>query len=92
MDNWSDASCQIHHVLKKPMIIRSGWLKIALSAAFGERRLSVYSFIPECNEKSMKFHQHAGFKETGRVVDGFAPGEDYVLVTMRREACKYLEK
>ena len=86
MDYWRDSCVQIHQVILNPFVIRSGWLDVLGEAIVGEGRSTAYSFVPESNTKALKFNKHLGFKETGRVKDGWEVGVDYILLTIDREA------
>lgn len=88
LQNWMPHSVEIHHVLVKPMVLRHGWLELLEEAALGEDRLVTYSLISAGNPKSLTFHQHIGFKETGRVPNGDGPGVDLVVLSCQRQDFK----
>lgn len=92
LDNWFPNSVQIHHVLLDKMILRYGWLETLGEASLGDNRRVVYSLVPEDNKRAIRFNEHVGFSETGRVPDGEAPGVDYVLMSIQRNEFRYWRK
>ena len=89
--NWEKNSVECHHVLVKPMILRHNWLEITAEAAFGEDRQVIYGIVPT-SSKSFSYLAKLGFKETGRIPNGRAPGVDFSIQTLQREDCKYLKE
>lgn len=46
--------------------------------------------IPAHNARSLRFARHAGLRETMRVKDGWAPGDDLVFLEIRKAECRWL--
>jgi RimJ/RimL family protein N-acetyltransferase len=47
--------------------------------------------IPSGNRKALDFNENLGFKEEARIADVF-PDEDLVVMSMRREDCRWLNR
>lgn len=89
LQNWMPASVEIHHAMPRPIVLRHGWLEVLANASLGEERLCVYSLVSAGRHKSLKFHKHIGFRETGRVPNGDGPGVDLVVLSIERHEFKY---
>jgi len=89
LQNWMPASVEMHHAMPRPIVLRHGWMEVLANAGFGEERLCVYSLVSAGRHKSLKFHKHIGFRETGRVPNGDGPGVDLVVLSIERHEFKY---
>ena len=87
--NWLPASVEIHHSLRKPTVLRHGWLDVIAQAGFGEHRKTLYSLVSADLKKALKFDKHIGFKEVGRIPNGDSEGVDLVVLVLERHEFKY---
>lgn len=46
--------------------------------------------VPGHNKKALLLAERLGFRETHRIRDGWAEGDDVVLLELRREDCRFL--
>lgn len=93
MDNWANNSVQTHMIITHPIVLRHKFLEFCADYIFNfEGRKRVYGFIPGNNAKALKLNAHLGFKEVFRIPDGFADGEDYVVMQLLKEDCKVIPK
>lgn len=89
---WTENSVQVHMATSTPIAWRS-LLHAAFAYPFQEAGRGVLmGLIRGSNVKSLAMAQHLGFEETHRVVDGYAKGEDLVLIELRRESCRWLKE
>tara|TARA_R110000824_G_scaffold17926_2_gene71802 strand:+ start:129 stop:572 length:444 start_codon:yes stop_codon:yes gene_type:complete len=93
MDNWTISGCHAHIAIDNPMCIRAG----LLSEAFFHihvtcNRKYAFGAIPASNKKAYNFDLKIGFEEVARIPDGFAEGEDYIIIRMSRENNPWLFK
>lgn len=78
-------------------ITRTGKDVFALISAFFDYAFNqcglkrVTAMCPSTNAKAMAFDKKVGFVEEHRLIDG-VPGGDMVVMVMRPETCKWLEK
>ena len=94
MDTWSHNACQIHMYIKNPMVIRHGFFEEVCNFVFGDDsgRELLIGVTPADNAKALKFNRHVGMVENHRIKDGYAKGIDYVITTMRKEHCRWIEQ
>ena len=91
-DLWTPASCFCHMAVDHPIAWRS-LLRPAFAYPFLEAGKSVIlAVIPAGNARSVHLATRLGLKETHRVRDGWAPGEDLIMLEMRREECPWIEQ
>lgn len=91
-DGWLPNSVQAHMWVASPIACRH-LLPHAFLYPFHEAGKGVlWSMIRASNSRSLALAKHLGFREEGRVRDGYAVGEDLVRVEMRREECRYLRE
>ena len=91
MHNWTKYSVEVHQIITRPMVLRHNFLEIVSAAAFGEDRQVVYGILPE-NSKAIAYNRKMGFKDTGRIPNGCAPGVDYIIQCFAREDCRFLKE
>lgn len=93
IDSWTNTSVQVHSYIGNPHVLRHGYAEAVFSAIFvhaGKR--VVFGTVPANNAKALKFNAHVGFTEVCRLKDGFDFGVDYVLMEMRRENCRWIDR
>lgn len=90
-DGWTPGAVWMHVAVETPGACR-GLLRAAFTYVFEEagRELALGQ-VRAANRKSLSLAQHLGFEVVGRLKDGWAPGEDVVLLAMRRETCRWLQ-
>lgn len=89
-DGWTENAVQAHMAVETPIAWRA-LTGPAFAYPFLEAGKSVIlAIIPASNARSVKLARRFGFRETYRVRDGWAVGEDLVLLEMRREECRWL--
>ena len=93
MDTWSHNACQIHIYIDNPFILRHGFQEEVCGFIFGEAsgRELVIGVTPSDNKKALKFNRHMGMEEQHRIKDGYDKGIDYVVTTMRKQDCKWID-
>ncbi len=90
-DNWTENSCQAHMAVSTPIAWRT-LLGSAFSYPFEELgRGLILAVIQSSNIKSLKVAAHMGFRMAHRVRDGWAIGEDLVMLELRREDCRWIQ-
>lgn len=47
---------------------------------------------PADNEKSVKFNEHIGLREIGRITDGYKIGVDFIVTRIDRDTCRWLKE
>jgi hypothetical protein len=94
MDTWSHNACQVHMYIKNPMVLKHGFLEEIGNFVFGEKsgRELIIGVTPADNKKALRFNRHIGLVENHRIKDGYAKGIDYVITTMRKEHCRWIEQ
>jgi L-amino acid N-acyltransferase YncA len=91
-DLWTDSSVQCHMVTDSPIVWRSLLPAVFQYPFIMARKQTLIGAIRSSNIPSLRMVQRLGFTEAARVPDGFAQGDDLVLVYMRREDCRYLRR
>ena len=86
------ASIQMHIASFDDRFVRRDRIRFVLSYAFEQLRVKkVIVTIPSGNLQSIKFCRKLGFSEEARVTDAFPDG-DLILMTMRKDDCRWLER
>lgn len=89
-DGWTDNSVVVHMAAEFPAVWRR-LLPAACRYAFIQSgRGVVLGSVRASNVAALKLDMHFGFREIARVRDGYAVGDDMVLIEMRREECRWL--
>ena len=93
MDTWSHNAVQIHLYIGNPMILRHKFSEEVCGFIFGENsgRELIIGVTPSDNAKALKFNRHMGMEEQYRIKDGYDKGIDYVITTMRKQDCKWID-
>lgn len=91
-DGWMGNAAQMHVAIEHPMAVRA-LLKPSFHYLFNQVGKDVaLGLLPAHNERALRFDKHLGFRETYRLKDGAAPGDDMVLLEMRRDECRWLKE
>lgn len=90
-DNWSARSAQAHFMIKSPMVLRHGFLQMALDYVFNKVGVNtLLGFVVGTNLKAIKFNERMGFKVVHTIDNGYAEGVDYVIMQMNKYECRLL--
>lgn len=91
-DNWTENAVQAHMAVDTPVAWRA-LVKPAFEYPFTQSGKSVImGVIPAGNARSVHLAKRLGLRETYRVRDGWANGEDLVVLEMRRDECRWLQE
>lgn len=89
-DSWTMNAAMAHMAVVAPPVWL-GLLRPAFRYVFEQAKKGVLlGAIPSHNARSLRFALGVGFSEAHRVKDGWAAGDDMVLIEMRREDCRWL--
>ena len=92
-DTFSYTGCQVHMLIKNPLILRHKWLEAVFGYIFETcNRHVIVGLVPGDNKKAIKLNKHVGYKEVYRIKGGFNVGVDYVIMEMRREDCRWINQ
>lgn len=90
-DGWHDNSVCVHQVIENPLILRHGFYEQVAEYVFVTcDRGIMYGLIPSSNKKALKLDANIGFVEKTRLKDAIRPGEDMVIMELRKENCRFL--
>lgn len=89
-DCWTENAVQAHMAVDTPVAWRSLIPAVFEYPFLQARKGILLAIIPAGNRKSVRLASHFGFHETHRVRDGWATGEDLLLLELRREDCGWL--
>jgi RimJ/RimL family protein N-acetyltransferase len=89
-DRWTPNAVSMHVAVDSPAGCR-GLLRAAFGYAFLETgRTLVRGEVRASNVRALALDKHLGFREVYRVEGGWAPGEDLILLEMRRDECRWI--
>lgn len=89
-DNWTLNAVQAHMAVDTPIVWRS-LRRPAFQYPFEQCDKGVLlGIIPSHNVKSVQTTRALGFRESHRVRDGWAKGDDLIVFEMRREDCRWI--
>jgi RimJ/RimL family protein N-acetyltransferase len=93
MDNWTDGSVQVHIAIDSPLCFKGHiFLREVFNYIFNTAdRCVAVGLVNSENHKALRFDKHIGFKEIARVRDGWAYGEDIVILELHRNNCRWIE-
>lgn len=85
-DNWTPNACELHFAADGLEAVKA-LRRVAFDVPFRQMKLGLlYGLAPEKQRAHvLKLSRMFGFREVGRIKDGWAPGEDTVLIALRRE-------
>jgi RimJ/RimL family protein N-acetyltransferase len=52
----------------------------------------LFASVAESNKRALRFDQRMGFRQFGRIKNGWDIGEDLIVLTMAKQDCRWLEK
>lgn len=91
-DGWTPNSVVAYIALDNPAALRH-LVPAVFEVAFEKAERGV--MLATCkgsNTRSLKLCKHLGMKEVYRVRDGVQVGDDLVILEMRREDCRWLQR
>lgn len=91
-ERWSETAAWVHLVVDDPRSLANNALLDQIAGyIFGTRgRRYMLSTTSSLNEASLKLQKGIGFKEIGRIDNGFDEGEDVVI--LRLEAAEWFKR
>lgn len=94
MDSWTEGSVQVHIAIKNPICLRNyDFIKESFNYIFNVGgRLTALGFVSSENKKALIFDKKIGFQEIARIKDGVKSGVDTVILELRRENCKWIDR
>lgn len=88
-DGWLGNAAQMHVALESPAALRA-LLKPAFSYLFDYSGKGIaLGVVPSHNTRALRLDTHIGFKVLCRLKDGYAPGDDMILLELRKEDCRF---
>lgn len=88
--DWAPNSVRAHLAADSPIVWRS-LLRPALEYPFTQAGVGmILAAVRGSNARSLRFCGAVGLGVTCRVKDGFKAGEDWVLLQLRKEDCRFL--
>lgn len=91
-DAWTENACQAHMAVDTPIVWRS-LLPAVFEYPFIQcNRGVLLGVIQQSNAKSWGMAGALGFRLTHRIRDGWAKGDDLLMLELRREDCRYLRR
>ena len=95
-DGWwgapgSGGAVQMHVAIDAPPCARR-LVRAAFDYVFNQAGKAVaIGVVPSHNARALRFDLGLGFRESYRVRDGWAPGDDMIFLEMRRDECRWLK-
>ena len=90
-DAWTESACQAHMAVDTPIAWRA-LLGPAFEYPFRQAGKSVIlAVIPAGNARSVNLARRLGFRDVACIRDGWARGENMLILEMRRDECRWLE-
>lgn len=88
-DGWSPNAVHMHVALDSAIAARH-LLRPAFGEAFSGGRALAIGVVRGSNTRSLALSLHLGFRQVYVMRDGWALGEDVVLLEMRRDECRWI--
>ena len=94
MESWTEGSVHIHVVINNPICLKKyTFVKEVCNYIFNiGGRSTIVGIVGADNKKILSFGKRLGSKEIARIKDGFKFGTDTVILELRREDCKWIDK
>ena len=90
-DGWLGNAAQMHVAIETPIAIRR-LAKEAFRWLFVEWGKEIaLGVVPAHNEKALRLDCGIGFRPVYRLKDGWAPGDDVILLELRKTDCRWLD-
>lgn len=89
-DGWTPNACSMHVAIDEVIASRR-LLRPAFGIPFVElKKQVVIGTVLGTNDRALALDLHLGFKVQCRIQDAWAPGVDLIILSMRREECRWL--
>jgi RimJ/RimL family protein N-acetyltransferase len=89
-DGWTESAAHMHVALESPIAARA-LLRVVFRYLFLDTGRSIaIGVVPSHNARALAFDKRLGFREVHRIEDGWAPGDDLVILEMRRTECRFI--
>ena len=89
-DGWTPAACSVHVAVEHPAALRHV-LRLGFSIPFVEMgKHVVIAAVLSTNKRSLNLVRHLGFRESGRIRNGWAVGVNLHLFEMQRSDCRWI--
>jgi len=88
-DLWTETMAVAHIAVASPMALRV-LCREGFPWFFRHREIMTGQ-VRASNTRALELNKHLGFSEVLRLKDGFAVGDDLVLLEMRRADCRWLD-
>jgi RimJ/RimL family protein N-acetyltransferase len=93
-DGWTPGAVSMHQAIEHPIALRR-LLGPAFGIAFdppplGAGKRTVIGTVLSTNAAALRLDRHVGFREVGRITDGWDAGVDLVMLEMRKEDCRWI--
>ena len=90
-DSFTVDACNVHLAIDSPFVLRHGFLNEIARHLFSEcGRERIFGLVPSSNEKALKLDMHIGMKEVARVPNAVQTGVDYIVLSMEKVDCRWL--
>lgn len=90
-DSWTENSVQAHMAVDTPVAWRALLPAVFVYPFLECKKGVLLGVIPSHNTASWGMAKHLGFEVKYAVRDGWARGDDLLLLELRREKCRYLQ-
>jgi hypothetical protein len=90
-ENWTESACFMHCAVDNKAAYRR-LLHPSFEYPFIEGGRSLVLGLRASNHIALNNARVLGFRETYRIKDGWATGEDMVLFEMRKDECRWLRR
>jgi hypothetical protein len=87
-DGWTSNACWVHFAVHDPRIFFGRTIHEAWRWVFAHVGV-LLSTVRESNTRSIRFQRGLGFTEKARIADGYADGEDLIIMQLRREDARH---
>jgi hypothetical protein len=91
-DNWTQTSCQGHHIVSDKRVLVEGMMEEVWGWMFsgtGGKRYKVIGSVASDNQPSLRLAKRIGFKELFKIESGICLGVDQVVLEMTKDDCRY---
>lgn len=89
-NGWLGNMVQMHIALDSPIALRA-LLTVMFEYPFVQQGKEIaIAAIPAHNHRSLRLATHVGFTPISRIRDGYATGDDIVILELRKQDCRWL--
>lgn len=91
-DGWLGNAAQMHIALDSPAALRA-LLRPCFQYIYGFAGKDIaLGVIPAHNQRSLRLCTAVGFRVVHRIRDGQAPGDDVIVLELRKQDCRWYEE